>query len=282
MDNLKNSCNCNVGFYGVEASFSHEALLAYFGRNINAISCNEFKDVFDALEEGKIKYGVVPIENSSTGGILEVYDLLRNYGFYIVGEKCVKINHNLLGVKGTKLSDIKEVYSHSQAFLQSKKFLMEHKNWSMIPYFSTAMSAKYISESKLKSRVCIASKKAAELYGLSILKENINYNKNNYTRFIIIGKSNNISEEMDKISIVITVSHKVGSLYDILSYFKNNNLNMAKIESRPIINEPWRYFFYIDFYGNVLDKNVKDALEGIKSDCQYFRFIGNYKTDCEL
>lgn len=271
-----------MGFYGVEASFSHEALLLYFGKQVNALSCNEFKDVFDALEEGKIEYGVVPIENSSTGGILEVYDLLRNYGFYIVGEKCVKINHNLLGVKDTKLSDIKQVYSHSQAFLQSKEFLMEHKDWSMIPYFSTAMSAKYISESKLKSKVCIASKKAAELYGLSILKENINYNKNNYTRFIIIGKNKNVNRELDKISIVITVNHKVGSLYDILSYFKSNNLNMAKIESRPIINEPWKYFFYIDFCGNILDENTKRALDGIKSDCQYFRFIGNYKTDCEL
>lgn len=271
--------NYKVGFYGVEASFSHEALLRYFDDNVNTLSCPEFKDVFDALGNGDIKYGVIPIENSSTGGILEVYDLLRNYGFYIVGEKCVKINHNLLGIKGAKIEDIEEVYSHSQAFLQSKKFLLDHNKWKLIPYFSTARSAKYISEVRLKNKACIASKKAAELYGLDILRQNINYNKNNYTRFIVIGKEEINSENKDKISIVFTLEHKVGTLLNILKYFQENNLNLIKIESRPIIDEPWQYFFYVDFSGNLMEEDTRIAMKGIKNNCKYFKLLGNYKAD---
>ncbi|WP_147565208.1 prephenate dehydratase [Clostridium tyrobutyricum] len=271
--------NYKVGFYGVEASFSHEALLKYFGNDTDALSCAEFKDVFDSLSDGHIKYGVVPIENSSTGGILDVYDLMRDYGFYIVGEKCIKINHNLLGIKGSKIDDIDEVYSHSQAFLQCKKFLVEHDNWELTPYFSTARSAKFISEIRLKNKACIASEKAAELYGLDILKQNINYNKNNYTRFIVIGKEEINCEDKDKISIVFTLDHRVGTLFNILRYFKENNLNLIKIESRPIIDEPWQYFFYLDFNGNIMKKDTRIAMEGIKNNCKYFRILGNYKAD---
>lgn len=277
--NLENDKSYKIGFYGVEASFSHEALLEYFGNISNTLSCGEFKDVFNALDRGVIKYGVLPIENSSTGSINEVYDLLRNYGFYIVGEKCIKVNHNLLGIKGASISDIKEIYSHSQAFMQSKEFL-ENKKLKLIPYFSTARSAKYISEERCKSKGCIASKRAAELYNLDVLQEDINYNKKNYTRFIIIGKSMEIDHGSDKISIVFTLEHKVGTLYNILKHFEENNLNMTKIESRPKIDSPWQYYFYIDFYGNLCNKNAQKVVEKIKNECEYFKLLGNYNADC--
>lgn len=272
--------SCRVGFQGVLASFSYEALIDYFGHEVEAVNFETFKDVFQGLKDGKINYGVLPIENSSTGGILEVYDLLRDYGFYIVGEKCIKVNHNLLGVKGASLNDVKEVYSHSQAFMQSSKFLDKYESWRLIPYFNTARSAKYISEENDKSRASIASKKAAELYGLEILSENINYNTNNYTRFIIISRNEECNKDNDKISILITLPHEPGSLYKVLKYFKKNNLNMTKIESRPMVDRSWEYFFYIDFYGNVLEKNAKEALKGIENESVYFKLLGKYKGDC--
>lgn len=272
--------SCRVGFQGVLASFSYEALVDYFGHEVEAVNFEAFKDVFQGLKDGKINYGVLPIENSSTGGILEVYDLLRDYGFYIVGEKCIKVNHNLLGVKGASLNDIEEVYSHSQAFMQSSKFLDRYKNWRLIPYFNTARSAKYISEENDKAKASIAGKKAAELYGLEILSENINYNTNNYTRFIIISRNEECNKDNDKISILITLPHEPGSLYKVLKYFKKNNLNMTKIESRPMVDRSWEYFFYIDFYGNILEENTKEALKGIENESVYFKLLGKYKGDC--
>lgn len=275
----KKNSSYKVGFQGVEASFSHQALIEYFGPEKSTSCFPNFKDVFDALDRGEIEYGILPVENSSTGVITEVYDLLRKYGFYIVGEKCIKVDHNLLGIKGAKLSDISEVYSHEQGFLQSKEFFSKHKDWSLIPYFNTAKSALYISRENLKSKACVASKKAAETYGLDIIQENINYNKNNYTKFIIIGKEIELNEECDKITIVTTLPHKVGALYNILKHFSENNCNMMKIESRPIVDKSWEYFFHIDFQGNILDENIKTVLKGIEEESLYFKFLGNYKGE---
>lgn len=270
-----------IGFYGEKASFTHQALQEYFGDCKNTEGYSEFKSVFKSLETNDIKYGVLPLENSSTGGITDVYDLLRKYGFHIIGEKCVGIRHNLLTIKGAEFEDITEVYSHNQAFLQSRKYL-EDKEWKYIPYFSTAESAKYISEAGVKNKACIASEKAAELYNLNIMQREINYNKNNYTRFIIVGKDICFDGDSDKISVIFTLEHKAGTLCDVLEIFKNNNLNMTRIESRPKTDTPWEYFFYVDFYGNMFDDVVKNAVEKIKKKCRYFKLLGNYKSDFKI
>lgn len=269
-----------VGFQGVPASFSHEALFKHFGEDTKAINFKNFKDVFEALKNGSIEYGILPIENSSTGGINEVDDLLREYNFHIVGEKCLKVEHNLLAIKDAEISDIKEVYSHAQGFLQSSKFFEEYDNWKLIPYLNTAKSAEYVSEENNKSKACVASKKAGELYGLKIIEENINNNNNNHTRFIIIASQMEVDKNCDKISIVITLPHKVGTLYNITRHFYNNNLNMTKIESRPAVNKSWEYFFYIDFCGNMQEENAINALKEIEKESVYFKLLGNYKSDC--
>ena len=269
----------NVGFQGVSGSFSEEALFNYFGSEINTCSFNQFEEVFKALKEGKIKYGILPVENSSTGSISEVYDLLRKYGLYIVGEKCIKISQHLVGIKGTKLEDIEEVYSHPQAFQQSSIFFKDYPQWKLIPYYNTAISAKMVADTNSKSIAAVASEKAAKLYNLDIIKKNINYNNSNYTRFIIIGKELEIEKNADKISIVISVPHKPGSLYSILRDFSENNLNMLMIESRPIEGKTWEYFFYIDFEGKITESFIKDAVIGIEQKSSYFNLLGNYKSD---
>lgn len=267
-----------VGFQGVEGSFSEQALTGYFGQNIKKIDVTTFKDVFEKLRNNEIHYGVLPIENSSTGGIAEVYDLLRQYGFYIIGENSVKVQHNLLGVKGTKIEDIKEVYSHPQAFSQSSEFFTDHENFKLIPYKNTAMSAKLVKNEDMKGKGAVASKKAAKIYDLDIIASDIHNNKRNYTRFIIIGKDLEIQEEFNKISVVITIPHREGALYSVLRYFAENNLNMLKIESRPIINRSWEYFFYIDFQGNLKEEKVKKGINLIQQESNSFQLLGNYKA----
>lgn len=153
-----------------------------------------------------------------------------------------------------------------------------YPNWKLIPYSNTAVSAKLIKNENSKTKAAIASKKAAKLYDLDIIESNINYNKSNHTRFIIIGKNLEIDNHVDKISVVITTPHRAGALYSILRYFAENNLNMLKIESRPMINKPWEYFFYIDFEGNLNEKVVKEAILLIEENSSSFQLLGNYKS----
>jgi chorismate mutase/prephenate dehydratase len=268
-----------VGYQGVPASFSHQAVIEYFGEKAETTNYTSFKEVFEAIQNNEIKYGVLPIENSSTGGISEVYDLLGEYGCYIVGEKCIKVEHNLLGIKGADISDIKEVYSHTQGFLQCKSYFDNYPDWRLIPYFNTAKSAEYVSKENIKSKACVASKKAAEMYNLNIIKENINYNSNNYTRFIIIGKEINLSKQCDKISVAITMPHKSGALYSILKHFTDKNLNMLKIESRPIADKSWEYSFYIDLHGNIMDESTSNVLGCIKKESLDYKLLGNYISE---
>ena len=269
--------NLKIGFQGVEGSFSEEALLNYFGKEAVTSSFRLFEDVFKAIDAGDIDYGILPIENSSTGSVNEVYDLLRKYGCHINGEIVLKVKQNLLGVKGASMEDIKEVYSHSQGFQQSAEFFKEHPSWKLIPYHNTALGAKLVSEAGDISRAAVASERAAAIYGLDILEENLNFNSKNYTRFVIIGKDIRLVESSDKISVVLTVRHKAGSLCDVLSLFSQEGLNLLKIESRPIMDKSWEYFFHLDFEGNLQDPHVSRIMEEIRSRTTYFKILGNYR-----
>ena len=269
--------NPKIGFQGVEGSFSEEALLNYFGREAMTSSFRFFEDVFMAIDRGDVDYGILPVENSSTGSVNEVYDLLRKYGCHINGEIVLKVKQNLLGVKGASMEDIKEVYSHSQGFQQSAEFFKEHPSWKLIPYHNTALGAKLVSEAGDISRAAVASERAAAIYGLDILKENLNFNSKNYTRFVIVGKDLELDESSDKISVVLTVRHKAGSLCDVLRLFSQEGLNLLKIESRPIMDKSWEYFFHLDFEGNLQDPHVSRIMDQIRSRTTYFKILGNYR-----
>lgn len=267
-----------IGYQGVEGSFSEEALRKYFNSYDSIKNYEEFKDVFTALENNEIQYAILPIENSYTGAITEVYDLLVKYNFYIVGEECIKIDQNLMGIAGTNIDEIEEIYSHPQGFAQSKGFLSRYDNIKLIPYHNTAISAKLVSDLKDKKKAAIGSKRAANIYGLSILKENINDKKDNHTKFIIIGKELKYNDSSNKISVVFSLEDKAGTLYKLLRHFAENNINMIKIESRPNKHESWKYLLYVDFEGNLNNDLVKNALELIEKNSGYFKIIGNYKN----
>ncbi|HAU5069144.1 TPA: prephenate dehydratase [Clostridioides difficile] len=273
-----NKKNILVGFPGKSGSFTEEALNKFFNKKTAKKQFKEFEDVFIALKNKEIDYGIIPIENSSTGAISETYDLLRKYGFYIVGEECIKIDQNLIGIKDTKLKDIKEIYSHPQGIGQCSEFLKQNSAWKLIPFNNTATSAELVKKLQDKTKAAIASKKAASIYGLEIISPCINDITNNYTRFVVISNQIHIEEESNKMSVVFSVEHKAGKLYKVLGYFAENNINMTKIESRPMKNTSWRYFFYIDFECSIYNSKVYNLLELIELNTAYFKFMGVYKN----
>ncbi len=270
--------NLVVGYQGVPGSFGNEAMLSYFKNIKEAKYYEKFEDVFKAVESGEIEYGVLPVENSSTGGIGTVEDLLNEYNLYIVGEECIRINQNLVGIKGATVDDIKDIYSHPQGFEQSTKFLDKHKDYNLIPYSNTAISAKLVSDLKDKSKAAIASERAAKLYNLNIIKKDVNDLKNNYTRFIIIGRDLECGEQCNKVSVLFSTEDSSGGLYKVIRDIKEFGLNMSKIESRPNRNNPWNYIFFVDFDGNLFDENMKQAVNTIARNSKYFKLLGCYKN----
>ena len=265
-----------IGYLGIPGSFSYEALLNYSPDCIK-IPYSTFREIYDAIDNKLIDFGIIPIENSSSGQIKDSTDLLREYGFFIIDEELIKIEHNLLGVKDSSISDIKYIYSHPQGFEQSSHFLTSLGDIELVPYKSTAESAKLVKEKNDKTIACIASKEAASIYELDVLKEHINHSISNYTRFVVIGRKEPINDKNNKISLILTTDDTPGALLEVLSIFKENGVNLMKIESRPIPDKSWQYFFYIDFEGNINDKNIKSTLKLLEEKCEYFRYLGNYE-----
>lgn len=266
-----------IGYQGVKGSYSEEAALGFFEENNSFISFEKFEDVFRAIENQDIEYGVIPLENSSTGGINENIDLLNKYGLYIVGEEYLSIRHNLMGLKGSNVEDIETVYSHPQAISQCQDFLENYNDWTKVSYLNTAKSAEFVKNNGHIKCAAIASKRAANIYGLEILKSNISDVDNNTTRFVIVGSKIENDSSQNKISIVLSTLHKSGSLFKVIENFSRYDINMLKIQSRPIKSKRWEYFFFIDFEGNLADDNVQRAISNIKENCIYFKVIGNYE-----
>ncbi|MEM1484765.1 prephenate dehydratase [Oscillospiraceae bacterium PP1C4] len=269
-----------VGFQGVAGSFSEQALTEFFGADRERTAYAEFEDVFTALQKQEIDYGVLPIENSSTGAIAAVYDLLGSYGFYIVGEHRLRIRHNLLGVAGAALDTIKTVYSHAQGIQQSSQFLAEHRDWNLIPFYNTATSAKRVADDNDPAQAAIASARAAEIYGLQIIAPDIQNRQNNTTRFIVIGRALE-PQDVDKISLVFSLENESGTLYRTLRYFAEHRINLVKIESRPLPDALWNYLFYLDFEGELDNQEVQTVLSQIMQDAKYYKLLGAYRADAK-
>lgn len=269
-----------IACFGRPGSYTDEAMNLYFQeRDAAADYYPHFEDVVQAVAARKARYGVVPIENSSTGGITDVYDFIHRYDCCIVGEKYVKIDHCLLGCQGADVDDIREVYSHIQGFHQCRNYLKLHENWQLHPYFSTSESAEKVRDMKNLHIGAIANKTAAGLYGLDVLAESINDNTQNYTRFFIITADREEVADADKITLVLTTQHRPGALYHVLGYFFYNGMNMTHLESRPLKGRPFEYFFHIDVMGNLSDPATARVLHNLAGHCNYFKILGNYVSD---
>ena len=265
-----------VVYQGTEGAYSQIAMQTYFGKDVENYHVDTWREAMEAIQRGEADYAVLPIENSSAGIVGENFDLMLEYDNYIVAEQMIPIEHMLLGLKEAELSDIRTVYSHPQALMQSIDFLEEHQEWEAVPVKNTAGAAKQVLRENRKDQAAIASKVTAELYGLKILKDNINYSEENSTRFIIVGGKKLRLKGAEKVGICFEVSHESGSLYRLLSHFMFNNLNMVKIESRPIKDKSFEYRFFVDLEGNLGEGAVQNALKGLMEEALYVKVLGNY------
>ena len=265
-----------VVYQGINGAYSEAAMKAFFGENVDSHSVGTFKDAMRAIDDGMADYAVLPIENSSSGIVSANYDLLTEFENYIVAEQLINIDNCLLALPGVKMEEIDTVFSHPQALMQCVPFLEDHPSWKQISYSNTAMSAAKIKEDGLKNQAAIAGERAAKEYGLDILKRDINSSEGNATRFIIVTNQKIFVKDAKKISLCFEIPHKSGSLYRILSHFIYNDLNMTKIESRPIPDRPWEYRFFIDFDGNLNEAPTRNAIRGLREESRNMRLLGNY------
>lgn len=265
-----------VVYQGIPGANSEEAMFNFFGRDVDAVNVKTFRDAMELVKSGEADYAVIPIDNSTTGIVNDTYDLLQEYNNYIVGETFIKINHCLMVKPGTKLSDVKYVYSHPQALMQCQSFLEEHKDWECKSFLNTAMSAKKIAMEDDITQAAIASEGCAKEYGLDIIARDINSSAENTTRFVIVSSKRVFVKNANKVSICFEIAHKAGSLYNIMSNIMFNGLNMTKIESRPIKEHNWEFRFFVDFEGNLKDAGVRNALRGIAEEASVLKLLGNY------
>lgn len=235
----------------------------------------QFEDVFEAVNKGEAKYGVIPVENSTAGSVHESYDLIMKYRFYVVGAYDLKIEHCLCAKADTKYEDITDVFSHPQALSQCNNFLKSF-DFTGVNFSNTAAAAEFVSKSNKNNIAVICSELAAKKYGLKILKRNVQNNNNNRTRFIVISKELVIGEDADKISLIFSAPHTTGSLYRVLGRFSMAGLNLTKLESRPIENADFDYYFYVDVMGSVKDESTLDLICALYDELPEFEFLGNY------
>lgn len=264
-----------VVFQGAEGAYSQAAMLRYFGDEVSSFHVETFRDAMTAIEEGSADFAVLPIENSTAGIVSEIYDLLVEFENYIVGEQIIQIEHCLLAAPGTKKEDIKRVYSHPQSLMQSARYLNDY-NWQQISMQNNAFAAKKVAEEQDGTQAAVAGEHAGRIYGLEVLEKGINQSDTNSTRFIIVTNQKIYQKDADKISICFEVPHKSGSLYHMLSHFIYNNLNLTRIESRPIEDRNWEYRFFVDFQGSLEDSAVKNALRGLREEARNMKILGNY------
>lgn len=265
-----------VVYQGVEGAYSHGASIQFFGENTEMYHVPSWEDAMVEVEEGRADYAVLPIENSSAGAVSNNYDLLIRHSNYIVAETQLPVTHALLGLPEAKLSDIETVYSHPQALMQCSRYLNGNRQWKQISVENTAVAARKITDDGLKSQAAVASEIAGKLYGLKVLAPAINHNKDNVTRFIILAPKAVYCKEADKISLCFEAPHKSGSLYNMLGNFIYNQVNMLRIESRPIEGKSWEYRFFVDVEGSLRDQGVQNALNGIAAEAASMRILGTY------
>ncbi len=265
-----------VYYFGAPGSHTQQAMENFFAPRVQGISCQSFQGVMAAVQEGAADYGVLPIENSSTGGITANYDLLLDFRNAIVGQYVMKIDQCLVGLPGASLKEIRRVYSHPQGLAQCSVYMNGHPDYNGIEYGSTAAAAQKVAEDQDPVQAAIASRRAAKEYGLEVLAEDIQQEKNNCTRFIVIGPREIYTPVSSKLAMCIELPHKSGSLYRILSHFLYNDLNLTQIESRPIPGRNWEYRFFVDVEGNLDDPAVQNALRGIKEEAAFMRVLGNF------
>ncbi|MBZ5584623.1 MAG: prephenate dehydratase [Acidobacteriia bacterium] len=273
-----------VAFQGERGSFSEEAAYKLLGPRIRVQPCETFAATFESVVRGRTKFCLVPIENTLAGSVHENYDHLVNYEFPIVGETSVRIVHNLIVLKGVSFSGIRRVFSHPVALNQCLDFFARNPQIERVPFYDTAGSVKMIAEEKLRDAAAIASAVAAEIYGARILRKSIEDDRRNFTRFFLLrtpvyARKHPVRAAAGapwKTSLVFSMRNIPGALFKALAVFALRDLNLTKIESRPLRGKPWEYLFYVDFLGRADEPNVRNALNHLGEIADFLRVLGSY------
>lgn len=264
-----------IAFQGEKGAFSEDAAYKFWGPGIQPVPCQSFKDVFESVKAGSCSHGIIPLENSFTGSIHQNVDLLLEYELYVIGEITLRIRHNLLTVKKMHSKDIQKVISHPQALEQCSKYL-ESLQAEITPVYDTAGSAKILSETQDLTMASVASERAAESYGLVIHKKGIENNHQNYTRFLIIAPKAIEPKDAGKTSVVFSTKDIPGALFKALAVFALRDINLLKIESRPLRKGPWKYWFYLDFEGHMQQEACQKAIDHLGELTDFIKVLGSY------
>jgi 3-deoxy-7-phosphoheptulonate synthase len=265
-----------AAFLGEVGTFSHKACTQYFGTEVTAVPTSSFRQIFDAVRDGEVDFGVVPLENSLTGSIHENYDLLLEYDFRIIGEITLRIMHHLIARPEANLETIKRVFSHPQVFQQCRQFLEQHPGWELVSAKDTGTSVRQIKEGGLPTDAAIASKDAAKIHGMAVIQEAIETNPRNYTRFVVISTGQIKNGPRRKSSLVFSTGNQPGALYETLRVFAEKGINLVKLESRPIHGKPWEYMFYVDLEADIESPPFKPVLDELEKRTDYLRILGSY------
>ncbi len=271
-----------VCFHGVPGSFSHKACMQFFGPDVPQQSCNAFREIFENVQTGSAAFGIVPVENSLTGSIHENYDLLLEYDVRIVGEVIIRVMHNLIAGDGATEDSIKRVYSHPQVFQQCREFLEKHPDWDCVACKDTATAAQRVKENNDPEEAAIGSAEAAELFQMTVLREGIETNPRNFTRFVVIARQDLLEGPKNKSSIIYSVSDQPGSLHETLKIFAESAVNLVKLESRPIHSKPWEYLFYADVEIDITDERYAALLSALKGKTEYLKILGSYRKASDM
>jgi chorismate mutase/prephenate dehydratase len=264
-----------VAYQGEPGAYTEEAALRFFGKSTRGVPYDSLDEVFEAVEAGDAPFAIVPVENSLEGSITRAYDLLLDSPLMVCGETELRISHCLIAMAGVGLDTIKFVYSHPQALGQCRNFL-NHLSAEIIPASDTAGSVRMIKERGRQDSAAIASARAAELYGLKVVAKEIEDNPHNFTRFFVLSKEDSQPTGNDKTSIVFSLKHKPGALYECLREFAERNVNLTKLESRPTRHQPWEYNFYMDFSGHRETGEVGEALKALEEHAVFVKILGSY------
>ena len=266
-----------VAIFGTIGSFHYLAAKKYYGENVELVECFTFMKCCEAVQNGKVDYGVLAIENSLAGSILPNYNLINQYNLNIIGEQYLKIELNLIALKGVKIEDIEFVHSHPMALAQCTQFLNKYPHVKAVEQGDTASCVKNISDKKLKNTAAVANEFASQLYNVPILFKGIENNKYNFTRFLILSKEKETPIGTNKASICFRLKHKVGSLADVLNMLTANNINLSKIQSVPVYGEPNQYFFYLDIeWKKSHHEHFENAMKLINKATNQFSILGEY------
>lgn len=265
-----------VAFQGERGSFSEEAIYKLLGRRLRVLPCETFSATFESVTAGRAKYCLVPIENTLAGSIYENFDLLLSNQLHIIGEVNLRIVHNLIAAPGTARKQVRQVYSHPVALAQCSRFFARNPQIERMPFYDTAGSVKMITERQPEGAAAIASRVAAEVYKARILATHLEDHRENYTRFLLLSKNARVSPKAGKVSIVFSTHNTPGALYKCLSVFALRDIDLTKMESRPLRGRPWEYFFYLDFRGNVKEERCQKALAHLGEVTNLLRVLGCY------